>query len=104
MALAARWWLSTASASWSSREMPHLPATFSAVTPMWQSSKGSVSAPTIMSTADVSPMRAPQRIAGTPYRPRLITSAPPARATSVSPSMISWAAETIACSPTRTAG
>jgi hypothetical protein len=46
--------------------MPHLPATFSAVTPMWQSSKGSVSAPTIMSEALVSPMRRPQRIAGTP--------------------------------------
>src|SRR5215217_733554 len=79
--------------------MPHLPATFSAVTPMWQSSKGSVRAPTIMSEALVSPMRAPQRIAGTPYRPRLIDSAPPPRATSVSPSMTSWAAETIACSP-----
>src|SRR5215211_8586726 len=79
--------------------MPHLPATFSAVTPMWQSSKGSVRAPTIMSEALVSPMRAPQRIAGTPYRPRLIDSTPPARVTSVSPSMTSWAAETIACSP-----
>jgi hypothetical protein len=66
VALAARWWLWTASASWSSREMPHLPATFSAVTPMWQSSKGSVRAPTIMSTAWVSPMRAPQRSAGSP--------------------------------------
>src|SRR5215211_2528513 len=79
--------------------MPHLPATFSAVTPMWQSSKGSVRAPTIMSEALVSPMRAPQRIAGTPYRPRLIDSAPPARATSTSPSITSRAADTIACRP-----
>src|SRR5437764_1479117 len=44
MALAARLWLSTANASWSARVMPHLFATFSAVTPMWIVSKGSVSA------------------------------------------------------------
>ena len=42
----------------------HFSATFSAVMPMWQSSNGSVSAPTIMSIMRASFMRAPQRIAG----------------------------------------
>ncbi len=64
MAAAARRWLSTASASWSSREILYFFATFSAVTPMWTSSNGSLSAPTIMSIIVVSFMRAPQRIAG----------------------------------------
>ena len=61
LALAARRWLSTARPSWSARVMPHLVAMFSAVTPMWMAWKGSCSAPTIMSTSLVSPMRAPQR-------------------------------------------
>ena len=65
MALAARLWLSTANASWSAREMPHLVATFSAVMPMCTVSNGSVSAPTIMSIILASPMRAPQRSEGT---------------------------------------
>ena len=95
----ARRWLSTASASWSSREMPHFFATFSAVTPMWMSWNGSCSAPVIMSSTRASPMRAPQRAAGIEYGARLITSAPPARATSASPSRIACAAETMACRP-----
>ena len=45
--------------------MPYFFATFSAVTPMWQSSNGSDSAPTIMSTIVASFMRTPQRIACT---------------------------------------
>ena len=60
-AATARRWLSTANASCCSRVMPHLFATFSAVMPMWIVSNGSVSAPTIMSTVLLSPMRAPQR-------------------------------------------
>src|SRR6266542_4200583 len=72
---------------------------FSAVMPMWQSSKGSVSAPTVASTTMPSPIRCPQRSAGTQYWPRLMLSAPPATATSASPSMTSWAAETMAWSP-----
>ena len=56
-AAAARRWLSTANASCCSRVMPHLVATFSAVMPMWIVSNGSVSAPTIMSTILLSPMR-----------------------------------------------
>ena len=40
---------------------PHFAATFSAVTPMWIVSNGSVSAPTIMSIIFDSPIRAPQR-------------------------------------------
>ena len=35
MADTARWWLMSASSSWSSRLTPNLSATFSAVTPMW---------------------------------------------------------------------
>src|SRR5215831_9051664 len=98
-AAAARRWLSAASASWSSRETPKSWATFSAVTPMWQSSNGSVSAPTMASTTLPSCIRWPQRMAGSQYWPRLIDSAPPATATSQSPSLIACAADTIACSP-----
>ena len=63
-------------------------ATFSAVTPMWQASNGSVSAPVMASMATVSFIRAPQRMLGSQYGARLIDSAPPATATSQSPSMI----------------
>ena len=45
------------------------------------------------------PIRWPQRKPGTQYWPRLIDSAPPATATSQSPSLIAWAADTIACRP-----
>src|SRR5689334_4087147 len=99
VAAAARWWLSAARASWSSRETPKSVATFSAVTPMWQSSNGSVSAPTMASITTPSCIRWPQRRPGTQYWPRLIDSAPPATAASQSPSLIAWAADTIACSP-----
>ena len=61
IAAAARLWLSTANASCISRVRPHFAATFSAVTPMWTTSNGSVSAPTIMSIILESPIRAPQR-------------------------------------------
>ena len=61
IAAAARWWLWTANASCCSRVMPHLVATFSAVTPMCTVSNGSVSAPTIMSRILPSPIRWPQR-------------------------------------------
>ena len=64
IAAAARLCDSTASASCSSRVMPHLAARFSAVMPMWPTPKGSVSVATIMSISLVSPMRAPVRIAG----------------------------------------
>src|SRR5262249_18794043 len=79
-AAAARRWLSPASASWSAREIPKSAATFSAVTPMWQSSKGSVSAPTMASTVTPSRIRWPHRSPGSQYWPRLIDSAPPATA------------------------
>src|SRR6266487_4992410 len=74
-------------------------ATFSAVTPIWQLSNGSFSAPTTASTAAVSPIRWPQRMDGSQYGARLIDSAPPATAVSASPSVMACAAETIACSP-----
>ncbi len=74
-------------------------ARFSAVTPMWMWSNGSVSPPTTGSTTPVSPMRAPQRTSGIQYGPRLIDSAPPATATSASPVAIVCAAETIAWTP-----
>src|SRR5215813_12960207 len=99
VAAAARWWLSAARVSWSCRETPKSWATFSAVTPMWQSSNGSVSAPIIASTTTPSCIRCPQRMAGSQYWPRLIDSEPPATATSQSPSAIACAADTIACSP-----
>ncbi len=66
---------------------------------MWITLNGSCSAPTIMSMILASPMRAPQRLVGATYGPRLIDSAPPPIATSVSPSRIDWAADTMACSP-----
>src|SRR5690349_22213150 len=66
---------------------------------MWQSSNGSVSAPTMASTTTPSCIRCPQRRPGTQYWPRLIDSAPPATATSQSPSAMACAADTIACSP-----
>ena len=98
-AFSARLWLSTASLSWSSRLIFHLAATFSAVMPMCVPSNGSVSAPTIMSTILLSPMRAPQRAARLAYGPRLMFSAPPPMATSQSPSRMACAAETMACRP-----
>src|SRR5215469_5913972 len=66
---------------------------------MWQASKGSVSAPTMASTTAPSCIRCPQRMPGSQYCPRLIDSAPPATATSQSPSLTACAADTIACSP-----
>ena len=36
---------------------------------------------------------------GSQYGARLMDSAPPATATAASPSMMAWAAETMACSP-----
>ena len=66
---------------------------------MWQPSNGSVSAPTMASTTAPSPIRWPQRMPGSQYCARLMDSAPPATATSQSPSLIAWAADTIACSP-----
>src|SRR5580700_1144958 len=66
---------------------------------MWQPSNGSVSAPTMASTTVPSPIRWPQRMAGSQYCPRLIDSTPPATATSQSPSLMACAADTIACSP-----
>ena len=74
-------------------------ATFSAVTPMWHPSHGSDSAPVMASSATPSPIRWPQRMPGSQYGARLIDSAPPATATSQSPSMIACAAETMACIP-----
>jgi len=44
---------------------------------MWQLSNGSVSAPTMASTATPSCIRWPQRMLGSQYWPRLIDSAPP---------------------------
>jgi hypothetical protein len=99
LAADARRWLSSARPSWSWRVMPYFAATFSAVTPMWITSNGSCSAPVIMSSVLKSPIRAPQRALGTMYGPRLIDSAPPPIATSVSPSSTLCAAETIACRP-----
>ena len=99
IAAAARLWLSTANVSCCSRVMPHRVATFSAVTPMWMVSNGSVSAPTIMSMSLASPMRAPQRCVTLAYAARLMLSAPPATAASVSPSRMYCDALTIACSP-----
>ena len=66
---------------------------------MWQSSNGSLSAPTIMSISGVSFIRAPQRRTPEMYGLRLMFSAPPASAVSASPSMIVCAAPTIACRP-----
>src|SRR5215472_136486 len=66
---------------------------------MWMLSNGSCSAATIMSTIDESPMRAPQRMPCAIYGARLMLSAPPPTAMSVSPNMMVCAADTIACSP-----
>ena len=99
IAAAARLWLSTANASCCSRVSSHFVATFSAVTPMWTVSNGSVSAPTIMSIILVSPIRAPQRCVSDAYAARLMLSTPPATAASVSPSRMYCDAETIACMP-----
>ncbi len=63
IAAAARRCDSTASASCSSRVMPHFVTRFSAVMPMCPTPKGSVSVAVIMSTSFVSPIRAPLRIA-----------------------------------------
>src|ERR1700727_561543 len=51
------------------------------------------------SSARASCIRRPQRKSGSQYWPRLIDSAPPATAASVSPSMMACAAEMIGCSP-----
>src|SRR5580704_9154648 len=51
------------------------------------------------STTGPSPIRWPQRMPGSQYCARLMDSTPPATATSQSPSLIAWAADTIACSP-----
>ncbi len=98
-ARAARMCDSTENSSCCSRLMSCDSARFSAVTPMWILSNGSVSPPTTGSTTPVSPMRAPQRASGIQYGPRLMDSAPPATATSASPTAIVWAADTIACTP-----
>ena len=66
---------------------------------MWTVSNGSVSAPTIMSIILESPIRAPQRCVSDAYAARLMLSAPPATAASVSPSRMYCDAETIACMP-----
>ena len=66
---------------------------------MWHPSHGSESAPVRTSTATPSPIRWPQRMPGSQYGARLIDSAPPATATSQSPSMMACEAETMACSP-----
>ena len=99
IARAARRCDSTASASWSPRVIWWLSARFSAVSPMWMLSNGSCSAASIMSTIAASPMRAPQRMPCARYGARLMLSAPPPTAMSVSPSMMVCAADTIACSP-----
>ncbi len=98
-AFAARRCDSTANWSCCSRVKPYFAAMFSAVTPMWPWPKGSCSAPVIASTAQVSPMRCPQRPVGRKYAARLMLSAPPPTTVSVSPSRMCCAAETIACSP-----
>jgi hypothetical protein len=85
--------------SWSARDTWYSAATFSAVRPMWHPSNGSDSAPVMASTAAPSPIRWPQRMPGSQYGARLIDSAPPATATSQSPSMMACAADTMACSP-----
>src|SRR6516165_4908786 len=66
---------------------------------MWQPSNGSVSAPTMASMTAPSRIRWPHRSPGTQYWLRLIDSAPPATATSASPSAMACAADTIACRP-----
>ena len=99
MASAARFWLSSAKASCSSRPIWYSAATFSAVTPMCPVPIGSVSAPTIMSSACWSPILAPWRMDGMMKGPRLMLSAPPARAKSASPSISDCAAEAMACAP-----
>src|ERR1039457_4345769 len=66
---------------------------------MWQGWNGSVSAPTMASTATASCMRLPERMSGSQYWARLMDSAPPATAVSASPSMMACAAEMMACSP-----
>src|SRR6516164_8921363 len=62
---------------------------------MWQTSNGSVSAPTMGSIATPSFIRWPHRMPGSQYGARLIDSAPPATATSQSPSMTDCEADTI---------
>ena len=64
IAAAARRCDSAASSSCSSRVMFHFSARFSAVTPMWPTPNGSVSADTMPSNILVSPIRAPLRMAG----------------------------------------
>src|SRR5271165_105413 len=62
-------------------------------------SNGSCSAASIMSTIAASPIRAPQRTPCARYGARLMLSAPPPIAMSVSPSMMVCAADTIAWRP-----
>jgi hypothetical protein len=74
-ARSARLWLSTASLVLVFAGDAPFGAMFSAVTPMWMLWKGSCSAPIIMSTILVSPMRAPQRMFRLAKGTRLMFSA-----------------------------
>ena len=80
--------------------MPHCSATFSAVIPMWSPLKTSVSPSTsIVSRIGVSPIRAPQRAAGTTYGAADMFSVPPTTTTRASPARIARAPSTIVFIP-----
>ena len=91
-------WIANLSFLWYPLEQNRL-ATFSAVTPIWQLSNWSESTPNIASMTCPSFIRCPNLMLGSQYWDRLIDSAPPPRAISVSPHRIYWAAQTIAWSP-----
>src|SRR3546814_10760881 len=77
--------------------MLYLRATFSAVTPIWIFSNGSLSAVSIASTATRLPIFVPQRAPVITWGARLMLSAPPDTAMSHSPSAIICAAEIVDC-------
>ncbi len=99
-AASALFWLATAKASCSAREMPYCFATFSAVVPMWYWLYTSHSPSTIIvSTSFASPMRKPSREPGSTCGDALMFSWPPAITISASPQRIACTASITALRP-----
>jgi hypothetical protein len=104
MAAAARCWLASANASWSSRDTPNSSATISAVSP-----RETVHSRGIFGLTNRHPS-SESAISGTPrggvsvgfsitHGARDMLSTPPATNTSPSPAQMAWKAERTACSP-----
>ena len=101
MAATARFWLMSASSSWSSRVTPKRSATFSAVTPMWYRLTGQPRPSVSTSLRMPSPSRRPSKRAlkSTMKGVWLMFSVPPATTTSASPVRTNWAAMFMASRP-----